>query len=140
MPNDFDTTRRDGLRIEANSFRVRAMFAGHVIADTANALTVFRPGREPVHYFPRLDVETGYFGRTAEKTYDAEFGEACCYTLVMEGEILERAACSYEEPLPGAEALRGHIRFADRHFEVYELSEHDMAAAPRATHVHRSVA
>ena len=126
------------LRIEANPYRVRAMFAGHVIADTTHALTVYEPGRPPMHFFPAKDVETAYFGKTGRRRMDAK-GQASCYTLVMEREIVEEAVCGYDEPAPGAEALRGHLCFAEHHFEVYELTPRDMEAAPRATHVHRSV-
>ena len=139
MSEDFHTGPAPALRIDANPFRLRAMFAGHVIADTTNGLTVHEPGRRPVHFFPAEDVETGYLGKTAERTFDPVKGEACCYTLAMDREILERAVCSYEDPLPGAEALRGYMCFAEGHFEIYELTPADMAAAPRATHVHHEV-
>ncbi len=128
------------IRIEANPYRVRAMFAGHVIADTKGALTVYELGKSPVHFFPAKDVETGFMGKTAHSSHDDSLGEACCYTLVMEGEILENAVCAYDSPAPGAEALRGYMSFAEDHFEVYELNAGDVAAMPRATHVHRSVA
>jgi uncharacterized protein (DUF427 family) len=139
MIEDIETGPSPDFRIDANPFRVRAMFAGHVIADTTNALTVHERGRPPVHVFPVQDVETAYMGKTGERSFDPVRGEACCYTLRMEGEILERAACVYEDPLPGAEALRGYLSFADGHFEIYELTPSDMAAAPRATHVHHGV-
>lgn len=139
MIEDIESHGAPALRIEANPFRVRAMFAGHVIADTTNALTVYEPGRRPVQFFPQEDVETGYLGKTGTRTHDPVKGEACCYTLAMEGEILEQAVCSYEDPLPGAEALRGHLCFADGHFEIYELTPADMAAAPRALHPHQGV-
>jgi uncharacterized protein (DUF427 family) len=138
-----ETSFTDGasrLRVEANPNRVRAMFAGHVIADTTSALTASEPGREPVQFFPRADVETTYLGKTARKIPDPVKGEASCYTLAMEGEIVEDAVCSYEDPSPAAEVLRNYLCFAEGHFEVYELTPSDMAAAPRATRVHRSVA
>ena len=140
MTDIIETGASPGVRIEANPFRVRAMFAGHVIADTKNALTLYRRGHAPVHFFPVKDVETGYLGKTGPRRHDDELGAASCYTLVMEGEIVEGAVCGYDDPEGGAEALRGHLCFAEEHFEVYELTPSDMAAAPRATHIHRSVA
>ena len=140
MITSFSGNRAASIRIEANPNRVRAMFAGHVIADTGAALTVREDGKSPVHFFPRKDVETGYMGKTGHRTFDAALGEASCYTLVMEGEILENAVCAYDDPAPGMEALRGYMCFAEEHFEIYELNAGDMAAMPRATHVHRSVA
>lgn len=137
MSQTFESSSPGGLRIEANPLRVRAMFAGHVIADTVDALTVRQPGHPPRHFFPLQDVETGYLGKTAQTIRDRLIGEGACYTLAMEGEIIERAACVYEHPEPGAEALRGRLCFDERHVEIYTLSPADMAAAPHAVHVHR---
>ncbi len=127
------------LRIEANPLRVRAMFAGHVIADTTDALTVHEPGRRPVHFFPRRDVETSYFGRTSRLVHEPLKGDGACYTLRMEGEIVEAAAYSFDDPPPDADALRGHLCLAPDHFEIYELTPADMAMAPRASHAHTIV-
>ncbi len=140
MITSFSGNRTASIRIEANPNRVRAMFAGHVIADTSAALTVREDGKDPVHLFPAKDVETGYMGKTGHRSLHHGLGEASCYTLVMEGEILENAVCAYDNPAPGMEALRGYLCFAEDHFEVYELNAGDVAAMPRATHVHRSVA
>jgi len=128
------------IRIEANPNRVRAMFAGHVIADTDQALTVRELGRDPVHYFPRKDVETSYLGKTGLLTHSESLGEAVHFTIVMEGEIIENAIWSYEHAAPGAEALRGYMAFSPHWAEVYELTERQMAMAPRSSHVHRSAA
>ena len=138
-----NTTYRDqppAIRIEANPKRVRAMFAGHVIADTIEALTVHERGKNPVQYVPRQDVETGYLGKTDQVTYSADIGEACYFTIVMEGEIIEKAIWSYEQPVDEAAALKGYMAFSPRWFEVYELSERDMLMAPRANHVHGGAA
>ena len=138
MTDDIRDGRDPHLRIEANPYRVRAMFAGHVIADTTEALTVHRPGHAPIQVFPREDVELSFFGKTARVHTDA-LGAGACYTLAMEGEILEEAACVYDDPAPGLDALRGCVSLAEDHFEIYALTPRDMAAAPRATHAHRSV-
>jgi uncharacterized protein (DUF427 family) len=128
------------IRIEANPNRVRAMFAGHVIGDTTRALTVRAPGQEPVHYFPRQDVETSYLGKTSRLTHADGLGDASHFTIVMEGEIIENAIWSYEQPADGAEALKGYMAFSPHWAEVYELTERQMAMAPRSSHVHRSAA
>jgi uncharacterized protein (DUF427 family) len=138
-----NTTYRDqaaAIRIQACPNRVRAMFAGHVIADTTEALVVHEHGREPAHYFPRRDVETGYLGKTDTLTHSAAMGDACHFTIVMEGEIAENAVWSYEHPFDEAAALKDHMAFSPRWAEVYELTETQMAMAPRASHAHRGVA
>jgi uncharacterized protein (DUF427 family) len=140
MIKSIQTGRAASIRIEANPNRVRAMFAGHVIGDTTHALTVHAQGQEPMHYFPRQDVETSYLGKTSRLTHDVGFGDASHFTIVMEGEIIENALWSYEQPAPGAEALKDYMAFSSRWAEVYELTERQMALAPRSSHVHRSAA
>lgn len=120
--------------------RVRAMFAGHVIADSDDVLVLRQRGRRPMHFFPREDVETGYLGETREGIDDLQLGRGRCYTWVMEGEIIERAVCAFDEPPPGAEALAGRLVLSEDVFEIYELTPGDLAAAPRATHAHGSTA
>jgi uncharacterized protein (DUF427 family) len=126
--------------IEACPNRVRAMFTGHVIADSDDVLVLRQAGRRPMHFFPREDVETGYLGETREGVNDLQLGPGRCYTWVMEGEIIERAVCGFDEPPPGAEALAGRLCLSQDVFEIYELTPRDLEIAPRATHTHGSTA
>jgi uncharacterized protein (DUF427 family) len=126
--------------VEACSNRMRAIFAGHVIADSDDVLVLNPPGRRPMHFFPREDVETGYLGETREGLADLQLGPGRCYTWVMEGEIVERAVCTFDEPPPGAEALSGRLLLSEDVFEIYELTQRDLDVAPRATHAHGSTA
>jgi uncharacterized protein (DUF427 family) len=126
--------------IEACPNRVRAMFAGHVIADSDDVLVLRQPGRAPMHFFPAEDVETGYLGETRQELNDLQLGPGRCYTWVMEGEIIERAVCAFDEPPAGAEPLAGRLCLSADVFEIYELTPRDLAAAPRATHAHGSTA
>jgi uncharacterized protein (DUF427 family) len=124
------------VRIKANLKRVRAMFQGHVIADTSHALTVLEEGYPPVQYFPREDVEMGFMGQTERHSRCPHKGEASYYTLTMQGEIAENAAWSYEHPLASALALKDYIAFYAEVVEVYELSPGEENLEPRAAHPH----
>jgi uncharacterized protein (DUF427 family) len=126
--------------IETCPNRVRAMFAGHVIADSDDVLVLRQDGRRPMRFFPTQDVETGYLGETREGLTDLQLGPGRCYTWVMEGEIIERAVCTFDEPPAWAEALAGRLCLSEDVFEIYELTERDLAVAPRATHAHGSTA
>src|SRR5947209_9136327 len=44
------------LRVEKTDRRVRAFFAGELVADSKRVLLVFEPRRLPVYYFPAEDV------------------------------------------------------------------------------------
>lgn len=107
--------------------RVRARFAGHVIADSDEALVLHETGLPVWHFFPIEDVEMGYLGRTGHVAHCASKGDAATWTLTMEGEILEDVAKVYEDPQAIAEALRGRIAFDPRRIEVYEIDEDELA-------------
>lgn len=129
-----------GLDIQTDPLRVRAMFAGHVIADSDDVLILRRPGKPRLRFFPRDDVETGYLGETHQSIYDADLGTGTSYTWTMEGDIVENAAYSFESPEPAASVLAGRLCLSEEVFEIYELTQADLAAAPRATHPHGSTA
>jgi uncharacterized protein (DUF427 family) len=129
-----------GQSIESSPNRVRAMFAGHVIADSDEVLVMRQPGRRPMHFFPREDVETGYLGETREGLNDLQLGRGRCYTWAMEGEIIERAAFIFNEPPSWAESLAGRMCLSEDVFEIYELTPGDLAAAPRAPRAHGATA
>jgi uncharacterized protein (DUF427 family) len=135
-----DPGRRGLPTIESCPNRVRAMFTGHVVADSGEVLVLREAGRRPMYFFPREDVETGYLGETREGLTDLQLGPGRCYTWVMEGEIIERAVCAFDEPPPGAEALAGRLCLSEAVFEIYELTPGDLDAAPRAPHAHGSTA
>ncbi len=116
------------------------MFAGHVIADSDDVLVLRQAGLRPMHFFPRDDVETGYLGETHGGLDRLQLGPGRSYTWVMQGDIVERAACAFDEPPPGAEAIAGRLCLSEEVFEIYELTPHDLAAAPRATHAHGGAA
>jgi uncharacterized protein (DUF427 family) len=131
-----DPAPSDPPPIERCRNRVRAMFARHVIADSDDVLVLHLAGRRPMHFFPQEDVEIGYLGETREMANDLHVGQGRCYTWAMEGEIIERAACIFDQPRPGAEALAERIWLSGEVFEIYELTPSDLAAAPRAVHAH----
>ena len=87
--------------------RWRARFAGHVIADSANALVLQEASYPPVIYFPREDVEIGYLSRTARGTHCPYKGDASYFTLHMDGQFAENSVWTYETPFPAMEQIAG---------------------------------
>jgi uncharacterized protein (DUF427 family) len=117
------------ISITPTSRRVRAQHAGHIIADSDDALVVREEGQPAWHFFPIDDVEMGYLGRTGQVVHCASRGDAETYTLTHEGEILEDVAKVYVDPTPLAEALRDRVGFDPRRIEIYEIDEADLANA-----------
>jgi uncharacterized protein (DUF427 family) len=110
--------------------RWRAQFAGHVIADSADALVLQEADYKPVVYFPREDVSMEYFSRTDRSTHCPYKGDAAYYTILMDGNFGDNAVWTYEEPFPAMEQIRGRLAFYPDKVEVYEVSEE--AVNPKA--------
>lgn len=111
------------LEIRPASTRMRAAVRGHVIADSDNVMILREGAMAPVAYFPREDIEMGYFARTDRSTHCPFKGDAAYYTVTLEGEILENVAWTYEDPLPGAVQVDGRVAFYADRVEVYAVSD-----------------
>lgn len=111
------------IRLEAAAARWRARYAGHVIADTADAIIVREADLAPVVYFPRRDVAMEYMARTDHHTRCPYKGEASYYTLRMENGVEENVAWSYEQPSSAAEQLGDRIALDGGRVEVYRVDD-----------------
>ncbi len=103
--------------------RWRALYEGHVIADTADALILQEANYPPVVYFPREDVGMEYMARTDRSTHCPYKGDAAYYTLLMNGHIAENVVWTYEQPYPAMELIEGRIAFYTDRVEVYEVDD-----------------
>jgi uncharacterized protein (DUF427 family) len=111
--------------------RWRAKFAGHVIADSNDALILKESTYPEVIYFPREDVSMEYMSRTSHHSHCPYKGEAAYYTLLMDGNFAENAVWTYEQPYPATEAIAGRLAFYPDKVELYEVDD----AAVNARHL-----
>ncbi len=109
------------ITITPNPRRVRVEVEGHVIADSASALTLQESTYPAVQYIPRADVEMGFFGKTDRSTNCPYKGDASYYTLRIDGDIIENVAWSYEDPYPAMSEIEGHLAFYTDKVRVYEV-------------------
>ena len=113
------------ITIKANPARVRALFGGHVIADTRAALTVQEASYPAVQYFPRADVAMAFLGRTAHATHCPYKGDASYFTITRDGQIAENKVWTYEEPYPAMELIRDYVAFYSDTVEITEADDGD---------------
>jgi len=113
------------ITLNANPRRVRVRVADHVLADTADAVSLQEASYPPVQYFPRADVETGFLSQTDKVTHCPYKGDATHYSMLVNGDLLENCAWSYEDPYPAVEAIRGRIAFYIDKVQVYEIDERE---------------
>jgi len=117
------------ITLEPAANRWRALFAGHVIADSNDALILKEASYKPVVYFPREDVSMEYMSRTDRGTHCPYKGDAAYYTVLMDGQFAENAVWTYEDPYPAMQAIAGRLAFYPDKVDVYEVS--DEAVNPR---------
>jgi len=118
------------LRIEDVAERVRVVFNGVPVADSARTKVVLEGSLAPVHYFPRADVRMDLLRATAHRSYCPFRGNASYWTLAVGDRRAENAVWSYEDPYEDALAIKGYLAFyRDRMDAVLE----ETAASPRGT-------
>jgi uncharacterized protein (DUF427 family) len=109
------------ISIERNPARVVVSIAGHVVADTRNALTLREADYSPVQYIPREDVDFSQLKRTDHATFCPYKGDSSYYSIPAGGNKSVNAVWTYEDPFPAVEQIRGHVAFyPDRVDEIIE--------------------
>jgi uncharacterized protein (DUF427 family) len=117
------------ITVTANPKRLQVVYNGHVIVDSARALTLRESTYPAAIYFPREDAEMSFFGRTDHQTHCPYKGDANYFSLNMDGHLAENAVWTYEEPYPAMESIRGYLAFYPNQVEIVEVGD---AAQPNA--------
>jgi uncharacterized protein (DUF427 family) len=99
------------ISIERNLARVVVSVAGHVIADTRNALTLREADYPPVQYIPPEDVDFSQLERTDHGTYCPYKGDCSYYSVPAGGKKSVNAVWSYDDPYPAVAQIKGHVAF-----------------------------
>ena len=104
-----------------NPARVVVSIAGHVIADTRNALALREADYPAVQYIPREDVDLTQLEPTDHATYCPYKGDCTYYSVPAGRKKSVNAVWTYEDPFPAVEQIRGHVAFyPDRVDEIAE--------------------
>ncbi len=109
------------ITITKNPRRVRVEANGHVIADTANALSLQEASYPAVQYIPREDIDMGFAARTERSTHCPYKGDASYYTFHIDNQLFENVAWSYENPYPAMVEIEGHLAFYPDKVRIYDV-------------------
>jgi uncharacterized protein (DUF427 family) len=102
------TVTRGRVRVEQGGKRVRAVFAGQVVADTVHPLLVWEVPYYPTYYFPRDDVHLEFLAASGRTSHSPSRGDAQLSTIRAGAREAVDAAQEYvESPI---EELRGYVR------------------------------
>jgi uncharacterized protein (DUF427 family) len=109
------------IRTVPHPARLRVVWNGKVVADTAKALMLYEASYPGVRYIPRADVEMTLLARTPLRTRCPYKGEASYFSLG--GKFAENAIWTYETPYPVAAAIAEYLAFGPRYVEFVESNE-----------------
>jgi uncharacterized protein (DUF427 family) len=99
------------ITIARASGRVRVVFAGSVVADTARALLLREASYAPVVYVPREDVDMTLLKRSQRRTHCPYRGDASYYSIFAGDRSAENAVWSYEHPLADVGEIASYMAF-----------------------------
>ena len=100
---------RGRIRIERSAKRVRAYFAGVVVADTTRPVLVWEKPYYPTYYLPVADVRTDLLRAESGTRHSPSRGDAQVFSLAVDDRVAEAAALRY--PDSPIEELRDLVRF-----------------------------
>ncbi len=98
-------------RVETSNQRIRIIFNGETVADSAQAFRVLETTHPPVYYLPQTDIAMTYLNQTQHKTFCEFKGQAAYWAIQVGEKVIQNAAWSYPNPSPGYRALKDHIAF-----------------------------
>ena len=84
---------------------------GVTLGHSTRAIDLREGSYPPVVYVPRADLDMNVLEPTARASSCPWKGKASYYSIRTPGAVLENAVWSYEAPLPGMEAIAGHLAF-----------------------------
>jgi uncharacterized protein (DUF427 family) len=90
---------------------------GHVLASTRRAKVLLETGLPPRYYIPRDDVQAPL--TATETRTNCPFKGDASYWSTRTGEgPLDDVAWSYEQPIPQAEPIGGHVAFFNERVDL----------------------
>jgi uncharacterized protein (DUF427 family) len=117
-------------RVEPVAPRVRVVFAGVLLADSARALRVCETASPPAYYLPPSDVAMHYLEPSSRTTFCEWKGTAAYWSVRVGARFARDAAWSYPAPDADYEAIRDYIAFFPRRMEACYVGEHRVAPQP----------
>ena len=99
------------ITVERYPNRVVISVAGHVIADTRDALTLRESTYPPVQYVPRKDVDLALLEQTDHATYCPYKGDCAYFNIPVGGKRSINAVWTYEKPYAAVAAIKDHLAF-----------------------------
>lgn len=99
------------ITIAPAELHVEVSLAGQKLADSDRPVLLDETGLPTRYYLPREDVRTDLLRPTDTVTHCPYKGDASYWSAQVGGESYDDVVWSYEQPIPGAEAITGLMCF-----------------------------
>src|SRR5262245_36048551 len=115
--------------------RMRVQFAEQWIADSEDVVLLHEPGRYPVAYFPRGDIQAGVLDSEDRVTQHGDLGDMRWFTIAAGERTAKHAAWEHTALPDYANMLAERVAFAWRAMDAfYEEDERIVGHAADAYH------
>lgn len=84
---------------------------GAVLGETTHALELTEGDYPPLIYFPRENIAMAMLEGSDTASHCPHKGDASYYSIQTKSVLIKDAGWSYEDPMEGVEAIKGHIAF-----------------------------
>jgi len=111
MANGFTRNPDYQVDLKPAQQHVRVEFNGVIVADSKRALMLRETRHTPTYYFPKADVRMDLMSKTDHRTHCPFKGNACYWTVKVDGKEAENAVWGYENPYPEISEIADHISF-----------------------------
>jgi len=91
--------------------RLRAYAGAVCVLDSNNVLVMRETHLTPVYYVPQDDIDMSLFESSDFQTFCPFKGNSTHWNLKVDGKLYEKAAWSYQHPLPEARSVSGYLAF-----------------------------
>ncbi len=112
--------------VEPVSDRIRVIFTGVLIAQTARAFRVLETSHPPTIYIPPDDIRPGALRATKRRSHCEWKGQARYFDVLANSMRAEGAAWSYAKPSPGYEAIKGYVAFYPQLMDACFIGEDEV--------------
>ncbi len=119
------------LRFEPSPRRVRALFAGAAVVDSKQVMLLHEAKHLPVYYFPVEDLRSDLIVPSGHRTHCPLKGDASYWSIEVGDRTAENAVWAYQEPLQGAEFLRGYVAFYWNEMDAWYEEDDEVFVHPR---------
>jgi uncharacterized protein (DUF427 family) len=116
--------------------RMRVRLSDRWIADSENVVLLHEPGRYPIAYFPRGDIQPGILVAEGRVTLHDELGETRWYSIAGTERSVDHAAWEHTAPPVHADVLRDRLAFAWRAVDAF-YEEDDRVVGHATDSYHR---